>query len=209
MAGEICSKELNFLVDTGSAITLLSTDIFESFENDIKLEPVQYGVLLADGTSLPVKGQIEIEIDLGPVKTCHNVIVAGIKSQAILGMDFLTKFKCTLDLNKSCLRIGDAKLPLWNEFSAKPNCCRLTVADHVTIPANHEQLIQTKCLKRGNEQRYNLVEGTPLFQSKYGVLVARSLTDITTTNSVLNPTECDIDLWRGTTIALCHPPNLS
>ena len=151
---------------------------------------------MADGTSLPVKGQIEIEIDLGPVKTCHNVIMAGIKSQAILGMDFLTKFKCTLDLNKSCLGIGDAKLPL-------------TVANHVTIPANHEQLIQTKCLKRGNEYRYNLVEGTPLFQSKYGVLVARSLTDITTTNSVLNPTECDIDLWRGTTIALCHPPNLS
>ena len=52
------------------------------------LEPVPYDVLLADGTSLSVKGHIKLEIDLGPIKTCHNVVVAEIKSQAILGMDF-------------------------------------------------------------------------------------------------------------------------
>ena len=73
--------------DTESAITL-SSDVFDSFQKNTILEPVPYDVLLDDGTSLSMKGQTKLEIDLGPVKTCHNVIVAEIKSQAILGMDF-------------------------------------------------------------------------------------------------------------------------
>ena len=173
------------MVDTGSAITLIASDIFDSFQKNTILEPVPYDVLLADGTSLSVKGQTKLEIDLGPVKTCHNVIVAEIKSQAILGMDFLTAQKCTLDLNKSCIRIENTQIPMWNEFSAKPNCCRLTVADHVTVPGNHEQLIQAKFMKSGGENRFNVIEGSPLFQSKYGVLVARTLTDITSQNAVV------------------------
>ena len=89
-----------------------------------------------------MKCQTELEIDLGPVKTSQNVIVAEIKSQAILGMDFLTAQKCSLDLNKSCIKIENTQIPVWNEFSTKPNHCSLTVADHVTVPGNHEQLIQ-------------------------------------------------------------------
>ena len=159
-----------------------------------------------------MKGQTKLEIDLGPVKTSHNVIVAEIKSQAILGMEFWTAQKCTLDLNKCCIRIENTQVPMWNEFSAEPNCCRLTVADHVTVPGNHEQLIQAKFMKRGSENRFNVIEGSSLFQLKYGVLVARTLTGITSQNAVvrvLNPTDDDIDLKQGTTIGTCYPINSS
>ena len=79
------------------------------------------------------------------------VYLVEIKSQAILGMDFLTAQNCTLDLNKSCIRIENTQIPMWNNFSAKPNCCRLTVAYEVIVPGNHEQLIQTKFMRRGGK----------------------------------------------------------
>ena len=67
-------------------------------------------------------------------------------------------------------------------------------------------------MKRVGENRYNIIEGSPLFQSKYGVLVARTLTDITCQNAilrVLNPTDDDIDLKQGTTIRTCYPIDTS
>ena len=58
IAREVCSKELNLLVDTGSTITRISSDDFGSVQKNKILEPAPYDVLLADGTSLSGRNQI-------------------------------------------------------------------------------------------------------------------------------------------------------
>ena len=53
----------------------------------------------------------------------HPVIVADIKAPAIIGMDFMTEFGCSLDLKKSLMKVRDIEINMWHESSGKPKTC--------------------------------------------------------------------------------------
>ena len=76
---------------------------------------VPFDIYLADGQKLEVEGQALLEITLGPMKVEPPVIIADIKQQAILGMDFMAKQECKLDLHHLVMKYK--KLPCGMKIS--------------------------------------------------------------------------------------------
>ena len=59
---------MKFLVDTGSAITLVSYEIFDRLEIPEEcLEGLHFDLCVADGQQLKVAGKLNMEITLGPI----------------------------------------------------------------------------------------------------------------------------------------------
>ena len=207
--GRVEQKAVNFLIDTGSAVTLLSYRIFHHLDIDQSgLKEVPFDICLADGTDLGVRGQVQLDITLGPLKVEHTIIIANITQEAILGMDFMTEQECQLDLHNSMLRVQGIEVNMRNDNHTVKQCCQLRLTNDVIIPARHEKLLTCSVRKRGNEANINIVEGSMLTQAKTGLLIARSLVDISkgkTFVRVCNPSEDDIKVHQGTTMAIGEP----
>ena len=84
------------LVDTGSAVTILCKNLFDSWpqsEKD-KIESVTFSMMTATGNISPFVGKIQTNITLGKKTVNHEVLIADIKNDGILGMDFLQATNC-------------------------------------------------------------------------------------------------------------------
>ena len=103
--GQADNLPVKFLVDTGASITVISRandDMTTSNPN-----PVDFEVVQANGNPMPVMGQKVFEIMLGSLRVSHQVVVADVKDDANLGIDFLTKHDCNLDSASQLLTIQD------------------------------------------------------------------------------------------------------
>ena len=100
VVGKVFDKAVNFFVDTESAVTLLSVSVVKHLDkDDFELVDVPFDIYLADGQKVQVEGQALLDITLGPLKVEYPVIIADIRQQTILGMLFMSKQECKLDLH--------------------------------------------------------------------------------------------------------------
>ena len=119
-----------FLVDTGASSTVISKANNMTAENRylVDVELVQ-----DNGNPLPLMDQKFIETALGPLRVSHQVIVADIKDDAILGIDFLNEHDYKLDLASQLLTIQETTINMWNEGD-KIHCCRVSLKHDSNIP---------------------------------------------------------------------------
>ena len=223
--GDVEKQTVDFLVDTGSAITLISDSVFSRLNiGSADLEPVPYHICLADGSDLKVQGQTSLKISLGPVTVEHQVVVGTIKNDAILGMDFLSKNECTLNLKLSIIKMGNVELPLFSDCSTSIRSMKVKLTNDVTVSARSEKLVAGYVPKQDMEShgvRYQIIEGVPDLQQNYGVWVAKSLIDLQNPLKIrlMNMSDHDIHLKKHTLIAtvnnvdmiqhITHEKNLS
>lgn len=141
---EINSNPCKLLVDTGSPVCVISTDIFASLKVDqTELQSTNAILQTADGTQLCVKGKIKAKIKMGKAKFEQEVIVANIDELAgILGMDFLEKHDVELKIGKKVLKIKGQNIQLEKTKSNK--CARVKVTNDIIIPAQSEILIESE-----------------------------------------------------------------
>ncbi|GBL92594.1 hypothetical protein AVEN_123772-2 [Araneus ventricosus] len=68
----------------------------------------------ATGEKAKIQGKLDASIECGSRKFQHRVYAADITDSCILGLDFLQKFKFTVDLEKNEIRIGSEKISLFS-----------------------------------------------------------------------------------------------
>ncbi|GBL89656.1 hypothetical protein AVEN_104613-1 [Araneus ventricosus] len=114
LKGSICDIPCLFLVDTGTNITLLRADLaHEVKERHIYTAP-NLTLKTATGEKAKIQGKLDASIECGSRKFQHRVYVADITDSCILGLDFLQKFKFTVDLEKNEIRTGSEKISLFS-----------------------------------------------------------------------------------------------
>ena len=113
VVGQVDNRPVKFLVDTGASITVISKANDDMTSGN--LNPVEFEVVQVNGDPMPVMGQKVTEITLGPLRVSHQVVVADVKDDAILGIDFLTQHDCKLDLSSQLLTIQDMTINMLNE----------------------------------------------------------------------------------------------
>ena len=99
MAATINNVPVTFLLDTGSALTILRKSIWDRCKQpDDKLEPWnQQSLVGAEGTTLRVYGSTCVQWEVDGKEFSHNVaVVDPLTTEAILGLDFLKGYKLTL-----------------------------------------------------------------------------------------------------------------
>ena len=105
------------LVDSGANVSILSKQTIENLPYFIKpkLEPVNTSLISLTGESTPFLGKTEVEICIGNQKVKHTFLIADIKQDGILGLDFLTKNKCDLMFSKGYIVLHGERIPcIWN-----------------------------------------------------------------------------------------------
>lgn len=94
------------LVDTGSAVTIVGYPWWATLPEDRRpaLSPNAPRVHALNGAALDVRGSCNVQITVAGTSAEHTaLVVAGIAQDCILGIDFLTLHRFTLDFNKGTL----------------------------------------------------------------------------------------------------------
>ena len=127
---------VEFLVDSGSAATVLSAVTFETAERDTQavLRESKLNLCTASGQNLDIRGETTLELGIGDQIFLHSVVVGDIGNSAgILGTDFMQKHGCLLDLAQGTMQIG-AKIVQLKREAIVDTCARVQVWDTVIVP---------------------------------------------------------------------------
>lgn len=104
---EILDTNVLMLVDTGSSVTILQKRLFERLPLNERPEvkPVNITLTTATGDTFPFLGKVKLTFKLGKQTFQHDVLLADIKNDGIIGMDFFQSYNCQIDLKNQCLKI--------------------------------------------------------------------------------------------------------
>ena len=120
MAGVGCT----FTIDTGSDVTIVRLDILQASGTGV--ETIIGQIRTAAGEMTPIQTKGLIELSIGNLKTQHEIWVADVYDNCILGMDFLQKNECLVDLKTKILQARKEEILLIKgRRSTIPSCCRV------------------------------------------------------------------------------------
>ena len=202
--GRVGGHPVDMLVDTGSAVTLVHCRVLEKAKIDFKLGMVSEPVVSANGQPLDIKGKCELEIFLGGVSVVHPVLVAAdVTQDCLLGIDFLGKHNCTIDLNGKSIKIGKEVVSLKGKNESS-KVFRISLAETVVVPGRHEMILPAKfegavC----GDSVLGVVEPSPGFAERHDLLLARVLAqpkDDMVPVRVINPSPAPVTLYQNTSV---------
>ena len=107
LSGCMNGSGVNFVVDSGSTVTVISTKVHDKISESRKpaLKGVHERFILADGGSMRVRGRCDASLTLSDIEVDHEVVVADIKAEGLLGSDFMMQHNCVLDFQKGVLEV--------------------------------------------------------------------------------------------------------
>jgi hypothetical protein len=117
---KIGDKQVNALVDSGSAHNILSLDCYHNLGQKLPLRPSQTKLRAAGGTSIQVEGEISMPIVLGKQELQITLMVAKILEKLIIGSSFLSENGGSLSFQDLTLTLNGLELPLVRVRRQKP-----------------------------------------------------------------------------------------
>ena len=94
------------LVDTGATVSLLSRTVYDRMDEAYEASTEVDGeVVSTNGTLVKVLGQASVQLKIADEAWTQDMIIADIHEDGILGMDFLLKHKCIINLETRAISI--------------------------------------------------------------------------------------------------------
>ena len=137
--GRIDTCRGKFLIDTGSSISVVATEVLGKLNQKINIEPTDRKVRTANGGLLDIKGTCSLSIRLDHLTFQQEFIIADVEeSLGILGVNFLDQYRADIKIKKRILKTDQGKVKL-HKHGAQV-CNKLQLYENVTIPAQSETL---------------------------------------------------------------------
>ena len=143
---QIKTNNIRILWDSGAAVNCLNEQVYRQL--NVKSQLQKSGIVLksVSGSVLPVLGTVQLSVKLqGQLFPTLFYVIRNMKHNAILGRDFMHKYKVTLDMGNNTCHLRNMVLPL-DDLCQMRNLIRLT--DDVAIPPNYVVTVQSKCHKK-------------------------------------------------------------
>ncbi|VDI29050.1 Hypothetical predicted protein [Mytilus galloprovincialis] len=169
---------VKFVVDTGATLTLVSNKVYDLIPDLYRphLSATKSQIKSACGNYLNLRGKGNFKLDFGTERFTSEAVVTELQVDGILGLDFMKKNKCLVDVSENIFHIDNlVSVPLI--FQGTLGCFRVVSTESVTIPARSEIVVSGKvCLSEGQTLPKNdvLVEASENKGKDY-ILTARSL----------------------------------
>ena len=212
ISGNIEGASCDMVIDTGSSITILRPNILQRVSKDADIDVHLVNCLLrtVTGEIMPVRSRGKLALQLGNFKAVHDVWIADVENECILGLDFQISNDCIVDVQESCLRIGPDEIRFkWIAATEKPVCRRVTVAETWLVPPNSEVIVPGVLDGDVNSSSQGWGEINP--SEKPGlskdILAARTVVDMgkpILAVRVLNLSDDEQIVHQGTDIASCE-----
>ena len=117
----IQATSLPFLVDTGSAATLMLYDLWSSVYRSIALQPA-CPLVGVTSTPLNVADTAVLPLTVNGISTPHLVHVHhGVHPPCVFGRDFLSLHNCIVSLPTHSLSLNSATIPLTASSASMPS----------------------------------------------------------------------------------------
>ena len=210
--GTIDSVPLKLLVDTGAAVSLLSTDVWAKVTaagSPIVLQQWTGQTLVGvNGAPLCVKGYLKARVSIGGSQfdACF-VISSDLFVDAILGLDFIDLHNCVIDCKNKVLFFWLENISVDLQHAGgtrETNFVRLATTQKIVVSPESEMEIMVRPVSdQGVEEGMWMVENDRA--KSHGVVVARAI--VCPRNGlvpirIVNPRECSIVLKKGVELAI-------
>ncbi|XP_071161075.1 uncharacterized protein [Mytilus edulis] len=105
---------VKFVVDTGATLTLVSTKVYDLIPDLYRphLSATKSQIKSACGNFLNLRGKGSFTLDFGKEKFISEAVVTDLQVDGILGLDFMKKNKCLIDVFGNLLHIDNFEVPL-------------------------------------------------------------------------------------------------
>ena len=202
---------VDFLIDTGSTVTIISNETFARInkQRPLELTSTDFEILGVGGCNIPVKGQLDTTLTFvtSKVSRRHRVVVADIHQDAILGNDFLTTVQCDLFLWRRTMKLDGKDIPLWHIPGGADVVCRVEVRHKVHIPPRSVRLIDIRIQNAEHLDSVAVVEPANNLFIRKEIIAARGITNPQNDSQVMRIINCGdstVDLPAGFTIGTCE-----
>ena len=207
--GLIDQRPTQMLVDTGSAVTIVREDTWQSAVGGSKqlfLPPRP--VVAANGEELEVLGLGEVTLQVGGLRTAHTVLVTrGVTQECLLGADFLSHHHCVVDLGKRLLLAGGKSVPFQIQKPHHISACHVTLKETTVIPGQYEMQLPV-CLDSPKIDYTGVFEPAPKFTERHGLFVAHSISSSQSGETlvrVVNPSSAPITVRQHEKVGKFQP----
>ena len=188
--------EVKCLIDTGAEVNIMSRAIYwRHFRDNLPLTPAARRLTAADGKEISVEGIGYVPLDVGGRVLTVRVVVADMETALVLGMDFISRHRCTWDWDAGTLKLGD--------LTAGLKHTRVLSQHDLRIPACSEYVTAGKLTAVIPLASSAMIIGSGALCRDPGVVVANTLVDPrvgTVPVRILNPQGQAVQLPRGTTL---------
>lgn len=202
--GQVGGQQVEMLVDTGSAVTLVHQRLMNKVHEKVELHKVSGPVVSANGQPLDIRGTCDMHIRLQGVDVIHPVLVAGdVTQDCLLGMDFLDKHECKINFADKTLHIGGEVAGLVSK-KGRVDVFKLSLAETVVVPGRHEIIMPAVLKGDGcSADVAGIVEPSPGFTEQHDLLLARIIAQ-PKGNMVpvrlVNPSPTPVTLYENTSL---------
>ena len=134
------------------------------------------------------------------------LVTKHLTQECILGVDFFIKHACVVDLRQHTFVI-DGKIVQFNHTGVAEDVCFVSVSETVTVPACCQMYISASALDK-KEAGAVLLEPLDTFMEDHGLLVARSLSQVSCNHlvvQVLNPGPVPVVVNKDVRVGVIKP----
>ena len=199
-----------FIVDTGAAVTILSTKIFNQIPQSLKpvfkeLDP-RLKLEVANDGLLQVTGLVTLTFKIQKDIFTWDVFIAPIREDGLLGLDFLQNHNYALSA-LSGLKLNKKRYST-NVHRVPYRAIRVTLKEETILPAYSEIIAFGECLDNQVKSEFGLVSPIKT-DSEVDYIVGHSLVDPRNNEGtipirIMNPTNSDIVLNERSNIGQIH-----
>ena len=95
-------KQTSFTVDTGATVSIVRPDLISNRRPQISSCTIQ----TVTGKPVNVLGKTDVRVRLGLLQFSHQMLVANIVDEVILGTDIMNAYGFVVDLREHVLKVG-------------------------------------------------------------------------------------------------------
>ena len=206
VGGQVETAPVDWIVDTGCTVTLVSRSVFDKLHPDDRPELFLHSreLVSADGSPLKTLGEAQFNISVGSKTVVHRAVIADIQNDGLLGIDFLKQHEFMIDFTTNRLHCKEDSIQAHCKLEKTDRACRVSVADHTVIPAGTRTIITAKSsrpLAHGSwlvEPLSRPPGNQPVLSAKVVVQGNGTLVPV----EIINPTHHDVTLFRHTSIGI-------
>ena len=142
VTAKIHEMDTYLLMDTGATVSILSRACYENIQGygNYMLESINKDVFSANGSLLRIYGKVSIKFMLNGIPMHHEMIVADVSVDGILGLDFLIKHEAIVNLRTRKVEIAGIEHPIQLEGTAHEY--KVALVRRIIIPPRSEVIAE-------------------------------------------------------------------